>query len=109
MTDERKQSEATHTPLPWEASTSLLGEYDIYSEGGTHGLSHNKANMYFIATACNSHYDLLAENKMLREALEALRLHANNEYTYGMSSSVNAKWIMDHCDKALAKRKGAEG
>jgi len=62
-----------HTPfsrLPWEVHTNLLGEPDIYAQGGLNPVAMVDEDCHFIVEAVNNHDRLKAENERLREALE---------------------------------------
>jgi hypothetical protein len=74
------------TPLPWIASsreitadnglTRVIVRTPQHSEAqlGKHGyqqaIERDKANLQFIATACNAHAALIAENELLRHAYD---------------------------------------
>ncbi len=72
-----------HTPEPWTVEIEKLDDaefvYKIRGEAKTHVASINSyfsderpANAAFIVRACNSHEQLEADNKRLREALQGL-------------------------------------
>lgn len=73
------------TPGPWQAENGYIRDSKgrfLCVASDADGAATAEQNCAFIVTACNAYDGLVAENKRLREALEAVEARVNGEWDH---------------------------